>query len=307
MALLELLEHLRNSLLTDFNMGFTVIGEDLLILTIFCLIFWCIDKKLAYRICFISIISCIFINGLRVTFRLKPPYERNMDLNSIESAKKINSGYAFPCINIGFSSSLFLALSMFSKRRLLRILYIIPIIILSVSYLYLGIFSPYDVLAAFLITLIVAFITYCLIKYYSLEDIQRIWIIILFLILVSLLTYYCFDMYHNSTMNLSDFSDISKFIGFVFAFIPSWYIESRFIKFWEKGATFPIQIIKYVIGMDFVLTIKIVTNLILNLLNANVCIKGFSTYFAMTVFVIVLYPLVIKLVFTNKIQAYRRH
>lgn len=308
MALLELLEHLRNSFLTDLNMVFTVMGEDLLILAIFCLIFWCIDKKLSYRICFISILSGLFIHFLNITVRMQFPYQKNSSLTPINQATKITSGYAFPCKNIPFVSSVLIALVTNVKKIYLKLIFILPLLMLIFSYLYLGIYSPYDILSALAITLIFSALLYHLFKNYSLDRTHLKWIILFFITAITLLVSYSYYIYAtNNDVSVSAFSDLFKFAGFAIAFIPCWYIENNSIRFCETAATIPVQIIKYVLGIDIVFAIKFGVSYLFELLNVTIWLNNFITYFLVTIFIINIYPYIIKVLFSNKIQAYRRY
>lgn len=307
MALLELLEHLRSPLFTTLNMVFTVMGEGIFIICILCLIFWCVDKSFGYRLCFIFITSSLSVQTLKISLRIERPFILNTDLNPVEAAKTTATGYSFPSGHTQGATSLFLTLFLNSKRLLFKIIFILPIILVAFSRMYLGVHTPYDVCVSFVISaLITMFIDY-LFDNYALDRQHKKWIFLLLTMIVCAIMAYTFYLYITlSDIDIENLTDVTSVAGLTFGFLLGWILESEKIKFNEKATTLPFQVIKYLLGIILLAIIKISFSWFFNYINLNTLISDFLEYMIISFFAVGIYPIIIKRFFTNEEMAYRR-
>ncbi len=306
MALLELLEHLRSPLFDTLNMVFTVMGEGLFFIVILCLIFWCIDKKLAYRMCFIYITAGLAVQTLKITLRIERPFVRNTSLSPVDAAKKTATGYSFPSGHTQNVTSMFLTFAHISTSLTAKILCFIPILLVMFSRMYLGVHSPYDVLGSFIISAVITIIVNYLFDNFSLHSSHRKWVLIIFTVITVIITAYA--VYLNASVadiTAKNMEDIFKACGATLGFLIGWYIETSRINFNEKAATIPFQIMKFIMGIALVIGIKTLVSSLLSLTGLNIFLTKFIEYAILTFFISAVYPIIIKYMFTDEEQAYR--
>lgn len=306
MKFLELLEHLRHPIFTEINMVFTVMGEGLFFLCILCLLFWCVDKKLAYRICFIYILAGLAVQTLKITFRIKRPFIRNTSLNPVEDAKRTATGYSFPSGHTQNVTSLFITFSHLCKKNIYKILCFVPIILVMFSRMYLGVHTPYDVLVSFGISAIITIIVNYIFDNYSLHSSHKKWIFIIFsMIILGITAYSVYINIYVDDIIKENMVDIFKCCGASLGFLIGWFIEISKINFNEKAASIPFQIIKYILGVVLLISIRIIIKYVLELIGFNSLANGFVEYMVLTLFITVIYPILIKIFFTDSELAYR--
>lgn len=306
MTLLKLLEHLRSPIFNTLNMVFTVMGEGLFFLIILCLIFWCIDKKLAYRICFIYILAGLAVQTLKITLRIDRPFIKNPSLNPVEAAKKTATGYSFPSGHTQNVTSMFLTFAHISSSVAAKILCVIPIILVMFSRMYLGVHTPYDVFGSFIISAIITIITNYFFDNYSLHASHRKWVLVIFTFITGIVVAYA--VYLNmivADITAENMEDIFKACGAAFGFLIGWYIETRRIKFNEKAATLPFQIMKFIMGIDILVGIKTMASYLLPMTGLSIFSSKFIEYALLTFFISAVYPIIINKMFTDEEQAYR--
>lgn len=308
MALLELLEHLRNPILTILNMIFTVMGEGIFVICILCLILWCVDKNFGYRLCFIFITSGLAIQTLKISMRIERPFILNPELSPVKAAKKTATGYSFPSGHTQGATALFLTLFLNSKKTFYKIVFILPIILVGFSRMYLGVHTPYDVAVSFVITAIITLLIDYLFDNYSLDDKHIKWVFALILVIISVVTIYTFYLFTRKSIlgiNIENLKDVIQVAGLAFGFMFGWILEKKKIQFNEKAATKPVQIGKFFLGLVMLLAIKLFVSLILEAISLNVLLSYFIEYSIIAFFVVGLYPMIIKKFFTNEEIAYR--
>lgn len=306
MALLELLEHLRSPFFDMLNMVFTVMGEGLFFIIILCLIFWCVDKKLAYRICFIYILAGLAVQTLKISLRVERPFVKNPSLTPVEAAKKTATGYSFPSGHTQNVTSMFLTFAHISFSFITKILCIVPIILVMFSRMYLGVHTPYDVFGSFVISAVITIITNYFFDNFSLHSSHRKWVLIIFTLITGAIIAYA--VYLNTSIadiTAENMEDIFKACGAALGFIIGWYIETRYINFNEKADTLPYQIMKYIMGIAMVIGIKTIASSLLSMTGLSIFLAKFIEYAILTLFITAVFPLVINKMFTDEEQAYR--
>lgn len=95
MEFLYFLESIRNGVLNIFFIICTSFGEELVLISLFAIIYWCINKKLAYRIAFSYFMSGIVVQGLKIHFRIERPWVIDPDFKPVEAVMDTATGYSF--------------------------------------------------------------------------------------------------------------------------------------------------------------------------------------------------------------------
>ena len=96
---LELLHYfasVRTPFLTALFQCFTLFGEELVVIIVLCLLYWCFDKDLAYKVSFGFFLSGLLVQGAKVTFRIDRPWIADPQFEAVERAMETATGYSFP-------------------------------------------------------------------------------------------------------------------------------------------------------------------------------------------------------------------
>ena len=302
MELLKLLEGIRMDILTVVNLIFTKFGEEIVIFAILCLVYWCINKKLGYQIAFAYLISAFVVNTIKIIAQVPRPFLRDTSLMPVEGALKHATGYSFPSGHTQAATSVYGSLSIHLGRYNLglSIVLFIPVICVIFSRMYLGVHTPYDVGAAFAITIIItAVMAYIFNNYWLDSSHYHIILIIITFLGLGLIVIGTLEMVLGGVpvdKGLDCFKIGSCIIGFIFG----WYIEITSIKFNERGIGIGGQILKYICGMIGLAIFYVgLKELLLMFLSETNLVVSIVPYFFATFWVTGIYPVIIKKVFTS--------
>lgn len=302
MELLKLLEGIRGDTFTFINLIFTKFGEEIVIFSVLCLIYWCVDKKLGYRIAFSYLVSGFIVNALKIIIKVPRPFIKDSSLNPVDKALKHATGYSFPSGHTQAATSVYGTLSIYLRSRsgILSILLFIPILAVAFSRMYLGVHTPYDVLTGFAIAIIVTIIINWLFDNYWLDPSHyRIILILVTIAGFGLMLLGACEMVYNGVAPVNGLDCIkigSAMLGFIFG----WYIEISHVKFIEQGIDLKGQILKYICGMIGLAVCYMGTEFILTLfMSEDNLIVNIVPYFLTTLWVTGIYPIIIKKVFTS--------
>lgn len=129
----------------------TMLGEETFYILIFTIIYWCIDKKLGARICFIFIFSTIVNAGLKEIIHTK----RIIGTEGIRSLRiETATGYSFPSGHTQGVATFWMFLMNHFKKKSLYVVGSMIILLVAFSRLYLGVHWPLDVIGGIIIALI---------------------------------------------------------------------------------------------------------------------------------------------------------
>ena len=96
MELLHYFASVRTPFLTALFQCFTLFGEELVVIIVLCLLYWCFDKDLAYKVSFGFFLSGLLVQGAKVTFRIDRPWIADPQFEAVERAMETATGYSFP-------------------------------------------------------------------------------------------------------------------------------------------------------------------------------------------------------------------
>lgn len=92
LSLIRALQKLSGGFMDFVNLAFTYAGDEIFFIIVAVVLFWCVDKKFAYKFMNVYILSVASNEGLKALFRRPRPYTAE----GIRSIGEKTSGYSFP-------------------------------------------------------------------------------------------------------------------------------------------------------------------------------------------------------------------
>lgn len=286
MEFLLWLQQIRTEAVSNIFQFFTLFGEEAFVFCVICAIYWCIEKKLAYRIGFVFFASGMLVQVLKVTFRVPRPWILDPRIHPAQSALHSATGFSFPSGHTQASCALFSTLSLYCKSLWVTV----PLMGLSVmvgfSRMALGVHTPADVAVSFVLTLLLAVLLSALLSKKEQNPIFGHKAAILLFALSILVAAYGAVLFFSGTVTLAMVSDCFKAAGAGAGFALAYAWERSCILFDERRGSILFQIAKFAIGIAVVLILKLAfrAELALNPL------ADFLRYFCIAFFVVGLYP-----------------
>lgn len=290
MEFLKVLESIRTPLLDRLFLLLTFFGEEVLVLAIICFLYWCYNKRLAYRICFSFFTSGLLVQTLKITFRVPRPWIKDPSFVPVEEAVSTATGYSFPSGHTQCATALYSTFAWNTKKNRNRIICFIIIFSVMLSRMYLGVHTLQDVLVSFGLTLILSYGTNYLINRFELLD-KNYKITALILSIISIIVaVYSLILLRGSIIDTKYAADCCKAAGAGIGFSLGWYIESTYIRFNEKAASPSKQVIKFLIGIGIAVLLKVGLKFILG----STIPADMLRYFILVLWITVVYPYLLK-------------
>lgn len=244
MDIMLFFESIRTALLNNLFLGITLLGQQEILIGLFCVIYWLVDKPFAYRIG-LSAFAAIGLNQLlKITLARPRPFIRWPQLMPVSAALPSATGYSFPS---GHTAQAVAAYGMGATRFhgwLRAVLWIIPFLV-GLSRVYLGVHSLADVVMALVLGIPLVWLVN---RIFDSFEAGRIGIAAIWaagLIVAALLVLAGFIAPGSSDPEQS--LDCFKAAGGIAGFASGFYIEQRWIHYAPQGT--PIfQIEKLILG-----------------------------------------------------------
>jgi undecaprenyl-diphosphatase len=238
----------------------------------------------------------MLIQGLKITFRIPRPWVRSELLHPVKSVIDTATGYSFPSGHTQSATAFFGMNALLTKKVVLRIACFFMILGVALSRMYLGLHTLQDVATSAILTIIITVIVFQISKTKFTNRIRKIVAIGISLGSVTLLTY-SLTLYHQGMIELAYATDSCNSACAGLALALGWYLESSYIQFSVKTQDRGLQILKYVIGIVITVSLKFTLGA---LLGSTILGKGILN-FILILWIMVLYPLIIKKVFYVRI------
>lgn len=290
MDFLWFLEGLRTPALTKFFEFVTLLGEETFAIAVICIVYWCVNKKLAYRISFTYFTAGLLVQTLKIFFRIPRPWVLDPSFQPVPGALRTATGYSFPSGHTQSATSLFGTLALAEKKLWRRALFVLVFLLVGFSRMYLGVHTPKDVLTSLALSLVIAF---ALTKVMTAIENDRKYdrLILLILAAISIAVTICaFTLYGKGIIDSHYVADCCKAAGAGLGFAVGWYLETTYIHFSTRTKTLRGQIIKAAIGLSIAVLLRSGLKLLLGTAPA----AGFVRYFILVLWVVVLYPYIVK-------------
>ncbi len=295
MQLLYLFEKIRNPFFDFLFSLITRLGEETVFLAIAIFVFWCINKREGYYILITGLVGTVVNQMLKLVCRVPRPWVKNPNFTIVESAREAASGYSFPSGHTQSIAGTLGAVGRYSQKKWVRISAIVIIALVALSRMYLGVHTPWDVLASLGIAAVLVFGLYPMFK--TEERFKRFMPYIVgaaFAIAMGFLLYVLYmpdkGVLWKNPNYISAMKNAYTMFGCTLGLIVVYAFDSMYIDFKTKAPWYS-QILKFAIGLLIVIGIKAgLTNPLIRLFGNEYVARAFR-YFIIVVFAGIIWPL----------------
>ena len=140
-----MIQQIDTPLLDSFFRAITSLGDELFYLLLFPFLLWCVDFYLGIRVGIIFLLSVYANNGLKEIFQQPRPFDILPQIQKVHA-----SGYGFPSGHAQSSLVVWGSIAYWKKQIWIRNLYVLLILLIGFSRIYLGVHFPTDILGGWL-------------------------------------------------------------------------------------------------------------------------------------------------------------
>ena len=298
MDILWSLERIRTPFWNTFFELITRLGEEMPLIVVFCIVFWCINKRTGYLIGISFFLSALLVQGMKIIFRIPRPWVADPNFIPVQGAITEATGYAFPSGHTQNAAAWLGALGSQMKQNMVKFTLFFLAILVAFSRMYLGVHYLSDVVVSLIISFAIIFLACKIIpKEVSGNGKKELVLPLIILsfaaIVVVIITY----LYHSEITEFRQLRDAAIAAGAAFGFAIGMYIERMYIQFSVKTKNIPVQIIKLVIGVVGVVAFQEG----FRILGSGLIATG-ARYFLIVIWIVIIYPLIIKKFFNKPLS-----
>ena len=303
MQFLFFLESIRNPILDAIMSAITTLGDEMVFLAIAFTLFWCIDKNFGYYIVSVGLVSTVATQFLKLLCRVPRPWVLDPKLTTVGNSIEGAGGFSFPSGHTQNITTTFGGIALYVRRKWLTVVCAAIIFLVAFSRMYLGVHTPYDVAAGFLIAIVFALVQYAVMKkatkkpayMYILLGVIA-FIAVLYLIYTECLPADYASEIEGAAHNLaSGKKNAYKLLAAILAIIVCYFLDTKYINF-ETKASLPAQVLKVAVGLLLVLGTKELTKIVLvTIAGADNYFIVFARYFLTVIVGCAIYPLTFPL------------
>ena len=148
-------------LFDGFFLKVTSLGESSIIILVIAGIFWCINKRAGTFLILASALGALFSQFFKILFCVYRPWVSCPDLHPVPEALKKATGFSFPSGHTISATSIWGGLAVILRDNAkIKWCFIILAVLIGFSRNYLGVHTPQDVLAGFLLGGLILVIVY---------------------------------------------------------------------------------------------------------------------------------------------------
>lgn len=286
MDFLRLLEGIRNPVLDSFFQWITYFGQEICILAVICLFYWCLDKRFAYRLGFIYFSAGLCIQTLKITFRIPRPWILDPEFHPVASAVPAATGYSFPSGHTQGGTCLFVPLALRSRKFWQKCLCILMFLSIGFSRMYLGVHTPKDVLTAMAVSLFFTAIIWKFGDSLLKENRYTKMISVILLILSCLTAFYALLLFRQNIIEVKYAADCCKAAGAGLGFAAGFYLERTYLNFCSRCRNVSHLLQRMTVGLLLTLVLKLTLKFFLG----DTLLMELLQYFFVVLFVMYGYP-----------------
>ena len=290
MEILKFFEGFRTDFFTSLFSLFTFFGEEYVFLILSLSILWCVNKNYGYCLLFAGIVGQNINQFLKYTCEVPRPWVAYPELNPVLSAIENAGGYSFPSGHTQIAATTYGTLAYFyRKKKALCTLLIATILAVGISRMYLGVHYFSDVAFSLLLGLIIVVFSCKAFEREVNNNIFRVITVVMcsLLLLYTLLTVNDIGANSNELFAL-EFS--SKFFGAGIAFIISWYLDEKYIRYTTEGKI-GFQLFKLLVGAAIVIILRFALKKFFMVIGINQTFGDALRYFALVIFAGCFWPM----------------
>lgn len=297
MEILKWFEGIRNPVCDAIFSFFTMLGEETAFILIGLIFYWCISKKQGYYLLSIGLIGTVLNQFLKLIFRVPRPWMKDESFKIVESAREQATGYSFPSGHTQNSVGIFGGIALWNKNKFVKISAIIICVMVPLSRLYLGVHTLLDVGVSIILSLVLIFLLYPIIRKTTAE-IKTMRIVFLIMTIFSA-AYLCFVSFYKfpaevDVENLTHGTETAyKMFGVIVGLWLSFEIDNKYLNFKTDGKWW-VQILKLTVGLIPILVIKSVLKTPLYTIVGNEFLADGIRYFLIAIMAGFVWPMTFK-------------
>ena len=293
MDLLWALEGMRTPFLDFLFKTITRLGEIPILVITFCILYWCVSKKIGYILGLSFLLSSLVVQGMKIVFRVPRPWITDPSFSPVEGAVKEATGYAFPSGHTQSGAAFLGSFGAVSKNNVFKILFFALAILVGLSRIYLGVHYAIDVIVSLVITFLAIYFVQ---KFFTEEQVskERDLIISFIIAFMSVAIFIIAAVVYQSELSeAAKLRDSIRIAGGGIGFAIGFYVERTYINFLVKTKAIYLQIVKTICGLAGALIIYGVVRL----LGSGLVVTSLRYFFA-ALWVSVAFPYIIKRFFS---------
>lgn len=297
MEILKWFEGIRNPVCDAIFSFFTMLGEETAFILIGLIFYWCISKKQGYYLLSIGLIGTVLNQFLKLIFRVPRPWVKDESFKIVESAREQATGYSFPSGHTQNSVGIFGGIALWNKNKFVKISAIIICVMVPLSRLYLGVHTPLDVGVSIILSLVLIFLLYPIIRKTTAE-VKTMRIVFLIMTIFSA-AYLCFVSFYKfpaevDVENLTHGTETAyKMFGVIVGLWLSFEIDNKYLNFKTDGKWW-VRILKLTVGLIPILVIKSVLKTPLYTIVGNEFLADGIRYFLIAIMAGFVWPMTFK-------------
>ncbi len=297
MEILKWFEGIRNPVCDAIFSFFTMLGEETAFILIGLIFYWCISKKQGYYLLSIGLIGTVLNQFLKLIFRVPRPWVKDESFKIVESAREQATGYSFPSGHTQNSVGIFGGIALWNRNKFVKISAIIICVMVPLSRLYLGVHTPLDVGVSIILSLVLIFLLYPIIRKTTAE-VKTMRIVFLIMTIFSA-AYLCFVSFYKfpaevDAENLTHGTETAyKMFGVIVGLWLSFEIDNKYLNFKTDGKWW-VQILKLIVGLIPILVIKSVLKTPLYTIVGNEFLADGIRYFLIAIMAGFVWPMTFK-------------
>lgn len=157
MTFLYWLEKIRLPGLNELMLLITEFGGEVAFLVTAMILFWCVDKRRGYYVMAVGFFGTLANQALKLICRVPRPWVMDPEFTILEQARAGAGGYSFPSGHTQNAVGTFGAIAYTEKKRWVRGCAVALAVLVPFSRMYIGVHTPWDVLAAAVMALALIF------------------------------------------------------------------------------------------------------------------------------------------------------
>ena len=289
-SVLEFLQGIRTAFVGDFAVLVSGLCNKILIIVVFCWLFWCGNKRQAYGIALSFVFSAIVVQGIKIGFAVERPFVRWADIIAYEPALLTATGFSFPSGHTQVATSILGYASLEIKKIWGRVLCFALVFLVMLSRMVLCVHTPTDVFVSFVITFAICAFVHKYQHLFEKRNSSKATVIGV-LLAAALLMFTAASVLHGTEFSMAEDSVETSLISVVFLVL--YYIEVNKIDFNSAG-TFGNKVMRFLLGIAGVLVLYLSIGYI-ERLNPEIefAVKNIKNT-VVFVWVLGVYPMIIK-------------
>lgn len=295
MEVLYFLEGIRIPVLNECMLLITRFGEETAFLAAALIVFWCVDKKSGYFLMSVGFVGNILNNVLKLLCRVPRPWVLDENFTILEQAREAATGYSFPSGHSQNAVGTFGSLVCIAKKKWLKVLFAAIAVLVPFSRMYLGVHTPWDVLAGSMLSLILIFLI-CPVVMNKGEKGMKGMIAAMLLFAIGFLLYvelFPFPADMDAENIASAVKNAYTMIGCVTGVAIVYVAEKKWVNFTTEAIWWA-QLLKVLFGVGLVLLVKEGSRSVLDIVFAGHMAARAVRYFLVVLVAGVLWPMTFR-------------